>query len=99
MVMVVPKRHANTPRPRFRTLPWHDTHPNKLDLEQRLAPDHLARTIDQAIDRLDLTALRASYHGTGSAAQPPAPLPRRLLDAHPPRDPSPRARPCRAPQR
>jgi len=69
--MVGRKPRANTTTPRFRTLPWHDTHPSKLDLEQRLGPDHLARTIDAAVARLDLASLRAAYHGTGSAAHPP----------------------------
>jgi transposase len=79
MPMVVPHPPANTAPARFRTPPWHDTHPAKLDLEQRLAPDHLARIIDQAVARLDLAALRASYGGTGSAAHPPERLLRAVL--------------------
>jgi transposase len=62
---------AGTTPGRFRTPPWHDDHPAKLDLEQRLAPDHLARALDLLVRRLDLTALRAAYRGTGSAAHPP----------------------------
>jgi transposase len=66
-------------RARFRTLPGHDTHPAKLDLEPRLAPDHLARTLDHVVDRLDLSALRACYGATGSAAHPPERLRRVVL--------------------
>jgi transposase len=57
--------------PHFRPLPWHDDHPNKRDLEQRLEPDHLARSIDQAVSRLDLSAVYAAYAGTGSDPHPP----------------------------
>ena len=64
---------------RFRTPPWHDTHPAQLDLELRLAPDHLARTIDQAVERLDRAALRALYHDTGSEAHAPERLLRVVL--------------------
>ncbi len=70
---------ANSAHGRFRTLPWHDSHPAKLDLEQRLAPDHLARTLDQAVDHLDLSALWARYGGTGSEAHPPERLLRVVL--------------------
>jgi transposase len=59
--------------------PWHDNHPAKLELEERLAADHLARGIDQAVDRLDLTALWACYGGTGSEAHPPERLLRVVL--------------------
>jgi transposase len=59
--------------------PWHDTHAAKRELEQRLAPDHLARTIDHAVERLDLAALRALYHGTGSEPHPPERLLRVVL--------------------
>jgi transposase len=79
MAILAASPSANTPRARFRTPPWHDTHPAKLDLEQRLAPEHLARLIDQAVDRLDLSALRASYGGTGSEAHPPERLLRVVL--------------------
>ena len=79
MLILAARRTKNSAPVRFRTLPWHDTHPAKLDLEQRLAPDHLARTIDQAVERLDLAALRALYHGTGSEAHPPERLLRVVL--------------------
>jgi transposase len=70
---------GNNARGRFRTPPWHDSHPAKLDLEQRLAPDHLACVLDRAVDGLDLTALRATYGGTGSQAHPPERLLRVVL--------------------
>jgi len=69
--MVAQRRAPHNARPRFRTPPWHDSHPAKLDLEQRLAPDHLARVLAQAVARLDLDALCAAYHGRGSQAHPP----------------------------
>jgi len=71
VTMLVPKARVHHSPPRFQASPWHDCHPGKLDLEQRLPPDHLARVIDQAVARLDLTGLRAAYHGTGSDAHPP----------------------------
>jgi len=77
---ILPRRRtANSTRLRFGTPPWHDTHPARLDIEQRLAPDHLARTIDRAVTRLDLTALRATYGRTGSQAHPPERLLRVVL--------------------
>lgn len=79
MVMVVANPRTHTAAARFRALPWNDSHPNKLDIEQRLSPDHLARIIDAAVERLDLSALRAAYHGTGSAAHPPERLLRVVL--------------------
>jgi transposase len=44
-----------------------------------LPPDHLARHIDQAVDRLDLAELRAAYAGTGSLPYPPELLLRAVL--------------------
>jgi transposase len=41
-------------------------------LDRDVPADHLARVIDQAVDRLDLTDLYAAYAGTGSLAHPPA---------------------------
>jgi transposase len=74
VAIVPPVSPATTPRARFAAAPWHDQHPDRLALEQRLAPDHLARRIDAAIACLDLNALCAAYAGTGSDAYPPAPL-------------------------
>lgn len=61
-------------RARFRKPPWHDAHPAKLDIEQRLDPEHLARTFDRGLAHLDLDALHATYGGTGSEPHPPARL-------------------------
>ena len=79
MVMVVGNPRTHPAAARFRASPWNDSHPNKLDIEQRLSPDHLARFIDAAVERLDLSALRGAYHGTGSAAHPPERLLRVVL--------------------
>jgi transposase len=76
---ILARRPRSVRAARFRTPPWHPTHPAQLDLEQRLGPDHLARRVDAAIERLDLDPLRALYHGTGSAAHPPERLLRVVL--------------------
>jgi transposase len=60
--------------PLFRLPPLYDTHPAKLDIEQRLAPDHLARFFESAVGRLDLGKLLATYGGTGSIPHAPAML-------------------------
>jgi hypothetical protein len=49
------------PRPRFAFSPWQDLDPRRLELEQRLPPDHLAPRLDIAVDRLDLSALSCWY--------------------------------------
>lgn len=72
-------RTGRKARPRFRAPPWHDRHPQRCALEHCLAPDHLARVLDQAVARLDLSTLRARYGGTGSAAHPPELLLRAVL--------------------
>jgi len=46
-----------------------------------LSQDHLARTIEAAVQRLDLSALDAAYAGTGSDPYPPALLLRAVLFA------------------
>jgi transposase len=56
---------------RFRAPPWHDRHPDRLRLDVRLAPDHLARRIDRLVDALDLAELRQAYAGSGSDPYPP----------------------------
>jgi transposase len=71
MTILAPSSPVNTTSARFRTLPWHDNHPAKLDIEQRLSLDHLSQTIEHAVARLDLSSLRATYGGTGSPAHPP----------------------------
>jgi transposase len=79
MYILPDPRTANSTRARCRTPPWHDDHPARRDIELRLAPDHLARTIDRAAARLDLSALRATYGRTGSEAHPPERLLRVVL--------------------
>src|SRR5205809_639780 len=79
MAIVAPPTAGGITAPRFAAAPWHEQHPHKLDLEQRLAPDHLARRLDAAVSRLDLTDLRARYAGTGSEAHPPELLLRAVL--------------------
>lgn len=56
---------------RFAPPPWDRHSPDWQRLDQKLPPDHLARQIDRAVDQLDLTALFASYGGTGSLAGRP----------------------------
>src|SRR5436305_8758346 len=70
MPIVAPAGAAG--RAAFRPVPWHDDHPDRLELDRRLPPDHLARRIAAAVDRLDLQPLGAAYAGRGSAAYPPA---------------------------
>src|SRR3954468_24963888 len=53
---------------RFAPPPWDRLAPRWLEIEDSLPADHLARAIDEAGDRLDLTALFASYAGVGSKA-------------------------------
>ena len=65
-----PRPDATAPL-RFLAPPWHDDHPQALDLQRLLPPDHLARHIDHAVGRLDLGPLYACYRGTGDPAFPP----------------------------
>src|ERR1700674_2197272 len=58
-------------RPRFAAPPWADDALPRLELGGRLGPDHLARRLDRAVDRLDLSALRDGYGGVGSEAYRP----------------------------
>ena len=51
---------------RFAPPPWSADSPAWQRLDQKIPPDHLARRIDRAVDRLDLTPLFDSYAGTGS---------------------------------
>jgi transposase len=46
--------------------PWDENHPQWQSIDDRLPPDHLARQIDEAVDRLDLSPLWESYQGRGS---------------------------------
>src|SRR4051794_39294004 len=74
-----PSRRALSPHPRrqcpqrqhFAPPPWDRLSPQWLQIEDTLPADHRARAIDEAVDRLDLTALFASYLGVGSKAHRP----------------------------
>jgi transposase len=55
-----------TPSVAFAPPLWADDDPRRAERGQRLADDHLARRIEQAVARLDLTPLWQSYAGTGS---------------------------------
>src|ERR1700736_1197361 len=66
-------------RPRFAAPPWPDDHPDRRELDRRLEADHLARRLDRAVDRLDLSALRDGSRGCGSAATRPEPLLKAVL--------------------
>jgi transposase len=55
----------------FAVPPWTDDDPRRLELAQRLEADHLARRIERAVARLDLTLLWQSYGGTGSLPHRP----------------------------
>jgi transposase len=66
--------HPRQDRPeldRFAAPPWDRQSPQWLQIEDSLPADHLARAIDEAVDRLDLTALFDSYLGVGSKAHRP----------------------------
>jgi hypothetical protein len=67
------------PQGRFALPPWTDDHPQRLQLQQRLTPDHLARRIDQAVARLDRTAWRRGFGRTGSPPYRSDLLPRAVL--------------------
>jgi transposase len=57
---------------RFRPPPWTRAAPAWLAVDAQLETDHLARLIDQGVDRLDLTPLLRSFSGRGSRPSPPA---------------------------
>ena len=79
MPIVAPAAAGDSVCACFAPAPWHPDHPDRLDIDRRLPSDHLARRIDTAVARLDLQPLHARYHGTGSAAHPPALLLRAVL--------------------
>ena len=64
---------AANSRPHFAPPPWTDDDPRRQELGVRLPANHLARRIDQAVARLDLSMIFAAYSGTGSPAHAPAP--------------------------
>src|SRR4051794_12752532 len=65
-----PRRDLPAPE-RFAPPPWDRTSPQWLEIDDSLPADHRARAIDEAVDRLDLTALFDSYLGVGSKAHRP----------------------------
>lgn len=79
MPIVRPASPAGATRARFAAPPWADDDPRRRDLEQRLPPDHLARRLDAAVARLDLSGLAARYRGTGSPPHRPELLLRAVL--------------------
>jgi transposase len=50
----------------FADPPWDENDPQWQSIDDRLPPNHLARQIDRAVDRLDLSPLLDSYQGRGS---------------------------------
>jgi DDE family transposase len=56
----------------WQTPPWDRHHQSWLEIDAILGLQHPARLIDALVDALDLTDLRASYRGTGSAPFDPA---------------------------
>jgi transposase len=56
---------------RFAVPPWDPRSPERLAIDDDLPADHLARAIDEVVDRLDLTALFVSYAGVGSKPHRP----------------------------
>ena len=79
MLTLSPAAPAGTCDARFAAPCWADDDPRRLELEVRLDPEHLARRIEQAVARLDLTALFAAYAGTGSLPHRPDLLLRAVL--------------------
>lgn len=79
MTTVSPRLARDTLPGRFAAPPWRDDDPRRLDLDSRLAPDHLARQVEHAVATLDLTALSDAYAGTGSLACRPDLLLRHAL--------------------
>ena len=65
-----PPSHLHA-RDRFAAPPWDRQSPQWFQIEDSLPANHLARLIDEAVDRLDLTPLLASYAGVGSKAHRP----------------------------
>ena len=72
MPILPPASAADSPRGRCAAALWPDDHPDRLALGALLPSDHLARRIDAAVARLDLTPLYAAYAGSGSPAYDPA---------------------------
>jgi len=70
--MIAPgKRPGKAAVDRFRPPPWTRSTPAWQALDTQLETDHLARLIDQGVDRLDLTPLFRSFAGRGSRPSRP----------------------------
>lgn len=63
-----PRPHDHGP---FAPPPWSDASPAWQALDATLAPEHLARRIDRAVEQLDLQPLYDTYRRTGSLAHHP----------------------------
>ncbi len=64
-----PRRKPSSRNP-FRSPPWDEGHPALRRIDAALPSDHHARWLARVVARLDLTALRHSYAGSGSRAYP-----------------------------
>jgi hypothetical protein len=64
------KRRRSKPL-RFRRVPLADEHPDWLELNCQLPPDHLARRIRALVEGLDFSPVFETYSGVGSAIIPP----------------------------
>jgi transposase len=70
---------TDTAHPCWAFLPWHDDHPDRLELDRQLPFEHLARQVEAGVERLDLRELYGLYHGTGSAPYDPKVLLQAIL--------------------
>jgi transposase len=69
---IVPPAPRDYPQlDRFAPRPWDHRSPEWRAIDDDLPADHLARVIDEVVDRLDLTDLFASYAGVGSRPHRP----------------------------
>jgi len=67
-MIAIRERHGKDADHRFAEPPWDVHTPQWQEIDQCLPADHLVRQIDQAVERLDLAALFATYTGRGSKA-------------------------------
>src|SRR5262245_8535494 len=75
-----PSPRDDPDRDRFAVPPWDRQSPEWLAIDDDLPADHLARAIDEAVDRLDLTDLFASSAGFGSKPHRPDLMLKIVLD-------------------
>jgi hypothetical protein len=69
--LIPPPSRDDSHLDRFAVPPWDPRSPERLAIDDDLPADHLARAIDEVVDRLDLTALFASSAGVGSKPHRP----------------------------